>query len=660
VTSRLWSVDTSIIVVIAIVVAFVVVVPSMIRRSATELSRADLDRLPADAEVVRSESQNPCRDLGERVTVFRTEGTEPTVPSADRTASGQAPSLRLSAVSPELSVIDGEADETAEATAEAQPESAVAPLPVAVGETRAAFLVGDHDPAGGGVHAPAEAVGGNVRALHPAVHAVFAQTGDPSAQRGSSPAGVDAAGRLGAGRQQAVSTGRPAHPSAPRDRLGEVHSPTTAPTSRPDEDPTMTESAAPLRESLRSIGTLVRGFALTFLGSVLGVLVTGVLALLSVVHPALIGVFAGLAVVSLFIVRTLNLRKRELKKRLRRIADHGAVTAEPVPTRGSQDVSDSGAVAAKSLARPSSPTATTQESAADRSSAAPKSAASKAAAHAQRTATRTAAKSTAAAKPDAAKPVAEKPAAARSADANPTAAAKAARDRALQQRTATAKYAREEAVTGEIPVVRIRNEAAAGHTTRQVLLTGPIPVTDEKPTAEAPATPEAQSTAQTATSEATKSTSPATTDADVESATSADTSANAVAADLADTVPQAASRTEDSSTTGAPRVSDPFQQRLRTRDGWSPTPLPVPSYVDAAEADHAVPTPKAADASSYETEARSREDIAAQFAEELGYRAELSDSARDDSPLEHGRKAIRADRAPALDAVNDVLARRRA
>lgn len=423
----------------------------------------------------------------------------------------------------------------------------------------------------------------------------------------------------------------------------------------------MTESAAPLRESLRSIGTLVRGFALTFLGSVLGVLVTGVLALLSVVHPALIGVFAGLAVVSLFIVRTLNLRKRELKKRLRRIADHGAVTAEPVPTRGSQDLSDSGAGAAKSLARPSAPTATTQESATERSSAAPKSAASKAASHAQRTATRTAAKSTAAARPDAARPATEKPDAGRSAEANSTAAAKAARERALQQRSATAKYAREEAVTGEIPVVRIRNEAAAGHTTRQVLLTGPIPVIDEKTTAEtAPATAEAQSTAQTATSEATKSTSPATTDADVESATSADTSANAVAADLADTVPQATSRTEDQSAAGAPRVSDPFQQRLRTRDGWSPTPLPVPSYVDAAEADHAVPTPKAADASSYETEARSREDIAAQFAEELGYRAELSDSARDDSPLEHGRKAIRADRAPALDAVNDVLARRRA
>ncbi|MBU5899466.1 hypothetical protein JVW24_20355, partial [Vibrio cholerae O1] len=61
--------------------------------SMLEASRADLDRLPAGAAGVRSESQNPCRDLGERVTVFRTDGTEPTAPSAARTASGQAPSL---------------------------------------------------------------------------------------------------------------------------------------------------------------------------------------------------------------------------------------------------------------------------------------------------------------------------------------------------------------------------------------------------------------------------------------------------------------------------------------------------------------------------------------------------------------------------------------
>src|SRR5690606_8584224 len=62
----------------------------------------------------------------------------------------------------------------------------------------------------------------------------------------------------------------------------------------------------------------------------------------------------------------------------------------------------------------------------------------------------------------------------------------------------------------------------------------------------------------------------------------------------------------------ASKVDDPFMQRLKSRDGWSPTPLPVPSYVDAPEAEHSVPTATAADASSYETEARSREDIAAE------------------------------------------------
>lgn len=155
--------DTSIIVVIAIAVVFVVVVPAMIRRSATELSRVDLDRLPDDAQVVRAESQNPCRDLGERVAVFRAEAVKPSVPSADHAAAGIAPNLRLSAGTPELSVIDGDA-QTAEAVPESQPEpeSQPAVLPVAVGETRSAFLAGGHDRASGA---------DNVRPLHPAVHA---------------------------------------------------------------------------------------------------------------------------------------------------------------------------------------------------------------------------------------------------------------------------------------------------------------------------------------------------------------------------------------------------------------------------------------------------------------------------------------------------------
>lgn len=390
----------------------------------------------------------------------------------------------------------------------------------------------------------------------------------------------------------------------------------------------MTESTAPLRESLRSIGTMVRGFALTFLASVLGVLVTSVLAIFSVVHPALIGVFAGLAVVSLFIVRTLNMRKREIRKRLRRMT--GAVTEVEDDADAEAATTSRAAVTAGSTATGAAKTAGSTRSSTVGSTAARAQAmaAAKAAATPRSTASETKASS---------------------ADEKAT-TAKTARERALQQRSATAKYAREEAVTGEIPVVRIRNESAEGHTTRQILLTGPIPVIAE-PAAVTNAAEKADTT-------------PAETSSPVAAADEASevvaASTTSVAADLADTVVQRTERSATANSAAEATVNDPFQQRLKARDGWSPTPLPVPSYVGAQEAEHAVPTPKAADASSYETQARSREDIAAQFAEELGYRAELSDSAREDSPLEHGRKAIRADRAPALDAVNDVLARRRA
>ncbi|WP_342037203.1 hypothetical protein [Brevibacterium ammoniilyticum] len=612
--------DTSIIVVIAIAVVFVVVVPAMIRRSATELSRVDLDRLPDDAQVVRAESQNPCRDLGERVAVFRAEAVKPSVPSADHAAAGIAPNLRLSAGTPELSVIDGDA-QTAEAVPESQPEpeSQPAVLPVAVGETRSAFLAGGHDRASGA---------DNVRPLHPAVHAVFAQTGGTGSGRQNEGRAAESVSRLGAGQQRAVraqaaataNRARRMPPGGGQDRLG-GSDPTTEPTSRPDEDPTMTESTAPLRESLRSIGTMVRGFALTFLASVLGVIVTSVLAFFSVVHPALIGVFAGLAVVSLFIVRTLNMRKREIRKRLRRMTEAAATSRAADVPRAAETARSTATTAAQTAG-------STKSSTVGSTAARAQAMAAKAAATSRTTASETKTSS---------------------ADEKAT-TAKAARERALQQRSATAKYAREEAVTGEIPVVRIRNESAEGHTTRQILLTGPIPVIAE-PAAVTNAAEKADTT-------------PAETSSPVAAADEASevvaASTTSVAADLADTVVQSAQRSAAAKSAAEAAVNDPFQQRLKARDGWSPTPLPVPSYVGAQEAEHAVPTPKAADASSYETQARSREDIAAQFAEELGYRAELSDSAREDSPLEHGRKAIRADRAPALDAVNDVLARRRA
>lgn len=389
----------------------------------------------------------------------------------------------------------------------------------------------------------------------------------------------------------------------------------------------MTEKATTLRESIRSLGTMVRGFALLFLASALGILVSGVLAIFSVVHPALIGVFAGLAVVSLFIVRTLNLRKRELKARLRNLERHPANAAAP---------RTAGPRAAREASTTSTATKTTDAAA-------------------------TAAGST-----------------------------KAAQARAVMQRNVVAKRSREEADTGEIPIVRIRSEAAEGHTTRQVLLTGPIPVVAEKPettsdAAGSTAESDGEAIAEAVATRAVEKTASAKTSAEHEAAgadadsahvdasrTDADrTEADRADADRADSAvssskydasPEADETKTADSTTAEPAasVNDPFMQRLKARDAWSPTPLPVPSYVVAPQVDHPIPEATTADAASYETEARSREDIAAQFAAELGYRAELSDSAREDSPLEHGRKAIRTTKAPELGAVDDVLARRRA
>ena len=398
----------------------------------------------------------------------------------------------------------------------------------------------------------------------------------------------------------------------------------------------MTEKAAQLRESMSSLGAMIRGFALLFLGSVLGILVTGVLAMFSVVHIALVGVLFGLAVVSLVIVRTLNLRKREVKARLRE--------AEQTSSSGSKTRRSPAPAPAATTERDTTPAAKPQSPVAKQGSATTERAASAAAKKTGSAATK-----------------------------------KAAQARAAMQHTATAKLAREEADTGEIPLVRVRNEAAEGHTTRQVLLTGPIPIVKEQ-AAEADTAPETATSADSASegknaADDVKDQSDAQTDEDTSSAHEEAFAARtaSLGADLAPTAETGtASANEDevhaALDAASPRVDDPFMQRLKSRDGWSPTPLPVPSYVEAAHIEHPVPEATAADASSYEArsyesyemQARSREDIAAQFAAELGYRPELSDSAREEGPLEHGRKATRTRKTADLGAVNDVLARRRA
>ncbi|RBP65495.1 hypothetical protein DFO66_10478 [Brevibacterium sanguinis] len=714
--------DTSIIVVIAIIVVFVVAVPAMIRRSATELSRVDIDRVPDQARVIDPDAQSPCRDHTARARVFHSDTTAtPSVPRAVVEPLADTPQLRLSSPVPALTVIDGHVDGSrAEATAGSRstaigPGSEAGPqqhaLPLAVGQSHRTSLVGSHEAAG--ANGPS-----NVHRLRPSTPAMADRSAPTAGPTGSGRGNRAGTGQVSASTGPGGNTGLSGRQSG--DRLGEgvrpLHSTTAMPSgSTPgagtpprqgrsaqtskrnfpaDEDYSMTENRTTLQESLSALGTMIRGFALVLLASLLGILVTGVLAIFSVVHPALIGVFAGLSVIALIIVRTLNLRKWEIRKQLRELETtpaQRAAAGSPVAPRA--DARRGAAASQPERPSTSGRGATAMTSARSRSTAtsagSSAGASTSAGAGASAGARASGASATAVSRPG----------------ANSGGSVKAAQARAVIERNASAKRAREEATTGEIPIVHIRNEAAAGHTTRQVLLTGPIPVVEdrsEKPSTAADGSAAAESgTAETAGAESGRPgsdrreaarsaserreaarTAPerveapaATTTSTVESeAASTSGSANGTT-----TVSEAASTAGNSvsgaSTAGAgpsvspaseaaespqPAVSDPFMQRLQTRDGWSPTPLPVPSYVDAPEVDHPIPAATKADMTSYEIEPRSREDIAAQFAAELGYRQELSDSARDESPLVHGRKAIRTSKAPELGAVNDVLARRRA
>lgn len=629
--------DTSIIVVIAIIVVFAVAVPAIIRKSATELARIEIDTIPDGAKAISAVSANPGHTDTERTKVFHAKPAKvPHIPTPEIARYGSAPSLKLSAPVPEFSVIDGEAEETA-IPAEVDAESQLDSMPVAVGETHSALAVertggpahagGLATPGNGVVGGSGTAPGGtssagNVRLLHPAVQAVFNQSSEGAGTRpGPSQSGPSQSGPLQAGPlQKTPGQGRQPRRESERGNslgAGTSKSQRNLQTSNPrvgaDEEQSMTEQARTLHESMKSLGTIVRGFALLFLGSVLGILVTSVLAIFSVVHIALAGVFLGLAVVALAIVRTLNLRKAKMKKRLARLE----TAPRPRTTKKSTTEAES---------------ATTAKGAAHRQ-AAPRTHAAPVAVTSSGTAARIA-----------------------SAAQGAAGSKKAVQARAAMRRGVSAKVAREEADTGEIPLVKIRKEATVGHSTRQVLLTGPVPVVkDETAEADVESTTESEAVAKTrapskesvgGTSRALGSDLMTESHAGIESTDSGPVTAAAEVRAALDAA--------------APTVDDPFMQRLKSRDGWSPTPLPVPSYVDAPQAEHRVPRATSADASSYETEARSREDVAAQFAAELGYRPELSDSAREDSPLEHGRKATRTTQAADLGAVNDVLARRRA
>ncbi len=252
-------------------------------------------------------------------------------------------------------------------------------------------------------------------------------------------------------------------------------------------------------------------------------------------------------------------------------------------------------------------------------------------------------------------------------------APRAQRERpAPQKRTAAPAAARtvidvDEPITADLPVVR---EAAVAEESQveapQAEAETPVAETPVAETAEAETTEEPHADVETAKTES------AATAAEPAPATSRTRSVFAASALPA---PE------------APTIAESLARR-RAPGEWTPSVLPTPTYVDAPVAEREDPSPVVADASSYSLAPTNHESLAAQFAEELGYRPALADAARDqsvqssqstdekatgsDGPLGHGRAAIRGsggrstrERGSAAAAdqpaqLGDILARRRA
>lgn len=255
---------------------------------------------------------------------------------------------------------------------------------------------------------------------------------------------------------------------------------------------------------------------------------------------------------------------------------------------------------------------------------------------------------------------------------------------APQKRAAAPAAARtvidvEEPITADIPVVR---EAAAA---------------EDAPAEDAPAEDDR---AETETTVAQKTEADRTAAEKTEADRTADEQTDAPQTPVAEAAPSeadsSAQRTATSRTRSvfaasalpepeAPTIAESLARR-RAPGEWTPSAVPTPTYVDAPVAERDEPSPVVADASSYSLAPTNHESLAAQFAEELGYRPALADAARDESvqsaestteratgsdgPLGHGRAAIRGSgssrgrgTAPAAEQpaqLGDILARRRA
>ncbi|WP_101653336.1 hypothetical protein [Brevibacterium ihuae] len=615
--------DTSITIALVIGVLFVFLLPAFLRRIDRTITHGHIDEVPATARACAEVGPRSCLRPadGPRLYAADRAASEFTPPQIVHPAAGAAPELHLSRPVPQLAVIDGAVgsaagrDRTA-APRDIEPEEAV--LPLAVGQSAFLPLTAHHDPMDSPMtssHTPPTA-GASMqqrsnRDLPAHLRARIAEARHTSGTAGGPTPGAGRPVR-GASRPAPQGSHRGPRPA------GEARAHGTAEPAAPSVGPEAEERIARLRSALPFVG-------LGFLVTALAALVTGILVPFGVLPWAVPVLALVLAVGSLAMVRSINLTIRRLRRdglaspEVRSAADEYAAGAgDPVRSR-----------TASTNARTGGSDSADRIGSEDRDS----------------TVDLSAIRAVFAARADDAAPAAEA-----SADEESHGTADAHRDGgvgASDQAVADDSEASEDAEgrNAEPGADAERRSSRRGLRVSRARERVVLSLGAEEDATPAPAEQPAPAPQ-----------------------TSAAVTPTGLGADLAvdDAAEGAAEhRTPDRS------AAAPGGDLLATRfaaTGWTPSPVPAPTYVDAPVVDRARPEPVVPDASSFHLEPQSKESLAERFAAELGYRPELEDAAREedaaparaDGPLAHGRTAIGGARTRGVARVDEVLARRRA
>ncbi|GAA4283065.1 hypothetical protein GCM10022261_05960 [Brevibacterium daeguense] len=656
--------DTSITIALVVGVLFVFTLPSLLRRIDGAAQRTEIDQIPAAAHPCEPAAPASCSTPAEGPSLFagsrEAASYQPPmlVPVTD-----EAPELHLVRETPALSVIDGQnASEQAE-----QQAAEFVPLPVAVGQHYSAHqYTAHHDQmdtpmkSSQSSHVPGAPMSQHTKREFPAhLRSRLTDAQSFAGSTGSAGPGADGSRAAAVGSTGSSSGARPESEAAtPRvsgrsarhaqetrtgsSARGRSTARPAQQTSRADE--AHEESAGEVGERIAQLKSVIPLISIVFLLVLAGSVVTAVLALFGAVPWAVPVLTVLLAAGCLFMVRSLNLRVRALRRELREATrDRGQAVSGSRTASGRSTAAETISGSA-SRARAD---ASSQDTVAPRSAAERRAGAALAAA-ADRRRART--------EPE---PGASRPRAG-SVSAEPAPASAAASAPASADTEAPSPDQRETVdLTAVREAVVAASKPAPSEAPEKPTMEKPAP---GKPTMEKPA-PGKPTMEKPTTSEAPAATgSHARTAAQTPTPRSAGNDDSTVRVQRAQRRPALSLGAEDAPAAPS-RTNDPLAKRFAAT-GWNPTPVPKPTYVEAPVVERTQRQQVEPDVSSTSLPAHSKESLAEMFAEELGYRAELEDPVREDSgvsesALTHGRAAIGANRR-GVGRIDDVLARRRA